>query len=242
VGVYGAYLTYTDQLHAFVFFNYEFNLTRLDRQHHQTGILYSHFSKINYVLLICLLLGIFIKKNHEQFHFVLITIALLTVALLYRTQYLQYYLVVLPLIAIVAASGWYYLARLSFLTGFVCLITAFAISSVYYAHSMKRSNSFQLSRIDYVTKNTTSADYIYDGNIKFNLYRKDMDYMWFGIGNGPLEKYSQVTGYTYDIYALIEKYHPQIISDYKIPNMKHPAIRDHYKKSKVYKHLYVRIQ
>ena len=40
-------------------------------------------------------------------------------------------------------------------------------------------NKYQLEKIDYVLSITDTNDLVYDGDIQFNLFRKDLDFLVF---------------------------------------------------------------
>ena len=103
----------------------------------------------------------------------------------------------------------------------------------------------QLEKISYVLENTKPADYVYDGDIQFNLYRKDLHYFWFGLHkNKEFATYNKITGKEkygdYDIYSLIFEKKPKFISDTRLKIEKR-ALRSFYKKTK-FKGLYIRVE
>lgn len=103
----------------------------------------------------------------------------------------------------------------------------------------------QVAKINYVLKNTTSADYVYDGDIDFNLFRKDLHYFWFGLRkNKELATYNKLTGNKkygdYDIYDLILEKKPKFISEIRL-SIEKRALRSFYKKTK-FKGLYIRAE
>jgi hypothetical protein len=76
----------------------------------------------------------------------------------------------------------------------------------------------------------------------FNLFRNDIDYVWFGVKpNGVLDTYKKINkAYNYDIYRAIAKYKPKVISNNSIPDMNNPVIAGYYTKDNTYCELYIR--
>ena len=141
--------------------------------------------------------------------------------------------------AIIAAAGWQSLNKADVRAGTACLLAVAFVAVIFYLKAAGSDNAYQIARIEYVTMNTSPDDYVYDGDIQFNIYRKDVDFMWFGLRQGPLAKYSRLIDYRYDAYALISKYRPRIISSRTITNMDHPVIRDHYRQITQFPMLYL---
>lgn len=104
------------------------------------------------------------------------------------------------------------------------------------------SSSEQLQKIKYVLSITDESDYVYDGDIKFNLYRKDLDFFWYSLDPGKgLMTYQKMTDYKYDILTLIDKYRPKVISTHLIEDINDKRIKDNYSRSKQYDDLFVRL-
>jgi hypothetical protein len=88
---------------------------------------------------------------------------------------------------------------------------------------------------------TTPSDYVYDGDIQFNVFRRDIDFFWFSVRpkNGALETYKTIRNYDYGIYSDIEKFKPKVISKMWL-DTKNKIISDNYEKSPVYGDLLIR--
>jgi 4-amino-4-deoxy-L-arabinose transferase-like glycosyltransferase len=242
--VYWVYLLVTDQFSQYFFLNFSFNAATLDHHYHQTPLLLEHITNFNTIVIACALLGIAIRKSSLQWEITVIALGLLIAAMLYRTQYAQYYLLVLPLLAIIAARGWQFIHEHQPSVANLLLVVVFASASASYLYNiLYQPNRWQLEKIAYVNNMTLPSDYVYDGNAQFNVFRKDLDYFWFGVDEGKrLDKYRMLTGYQYDIYSLIEALRPKIISDHAISDLNHPVIRDHYTVTGKYKRLYIRTE
>lgn len=109
----------------------------------------------------------------------------------------------------------------------------------------RNTNAEQLKKIEYVLSITRGNDYAYDGNILFNIFRKDADFYWYSTDPDPrmgtLETFQIMTGYHYDIYERIDRVKPKVISNYYIGNMEDHRIKNHYERSKQYADLFIRI-
>jgi hypothetical protein len=167
-------------------------------------------------------------------------------------HYEQDYMLISPLIAIIAAEGitavfkkkiYLELILLSVfsLYPFVSIVRAGQANIRNWNYTFRQ---FQLKRIAYVLSGTAGTDYVYDSYTQltaFNLYRKDIDYIWFTIerDHGALITYQKYYNYNYDICALISKYKPRFISTLQVP-LNDPRIADYYMPSAFEKDLWVR--
>ena len=89
--------------------------------------------------------------------------------------------------------------------------------------------------------NSGPNDLVYDGDARFNVFRKDIDYFWYNVGeNHFLATYQTLRKYHYDVYELIDRKKPKVISSFAIANLDDPRIRDHYSKSDRYDDLFLR--
>jgi hypothetical protein len=80
-----------------------------------------------------------------------------------------------------------------------------------------KSNGDDLARINYVLESSRADDRIYDGMIRFNLYRPDLHYFWLNMLS--LKSYNELTKNKYgdyDVCRLIKEKRPKFISDYMI--------------------------
>ena len=102
-------------------------------------------------------------------------------------------------------------------------------------------NKYQLEKIDYVLSITDTNDLVYDGDIQFNLFRKDLDFFWYSIREktGGLATFQKLKPYKYDIYELIEQKKPKVISNYKL-DINNPLIFNNYKIDHLYDDLLIR--
>jgi hypothetical protein len=127
----------------------------------------------------------------------------------------------------------------------IVIIFFLLVSPVWFLlrESVNR-NERQLSRADFVLKNTKSSDLIYDGDNRFNLFRPDLHYFWYSLKNTRgLDTYNRITGnryINYDICDLIKEKKPKFISDFKL-NLQDCGLYEIYRKT-VHKNLYIKIK
>lgn len=148
----------------------------------------------------------------------------------------------MPLVAIMAANAINTIFRKNTKMFMVVLIMSIIMpSGVLLRQAKHTSNRNQLEKVNYVLSVTDKEDYVYDGDILFNVFRKDIDFFWLSIRpKYHMATYKTITQYDYDIYELIDKHKPKIISNYYISNMKDRRISRHYVQSDIYKDLYIR--
>jgi hypothetical protein len=107
-------------------------------------------------------------------------------------------------------------------------------------------NRSQVEKIKYVLENTKKTDFVYDGDIQFNLFRKDLSYFWYGLKKGKeFATYRKITGSRrksagYDIYRLILEKKPKFISNTRVKVTK-KGLNTFYKETK-FENLYIRIK
>ena len=169
------------------------------------------------------------------------TAVLLCQVLLARSPYLQYWIPLLPLLAIYAAHGLIRMlgSRPAMIGG---LLAASAIAPVIVEIYLgETTNLGHLDEIACVLETAGPAEAVYDGDAMFNVFRRDVDYFWFSLGDRQmLESYRRLRPYELDIYDRIEKVKPKIISTFEIKDLDDARIRDHYAKSERYPNLLVR--
>lgn len=90
--------------------------------------------------------------------------------------------------------------------------------------------AYQKKVINFVMEHTGPGDCVYDGNIQFNLFRKDLHYFWYQVGRKKrLDTYRQFARnrrlgrlirpehIDYDLCRLINEKNPKIVSAYEFP-------------------------
>lgn len=94
----------------------------------------------------------------------------------------------------------------------------------------------QYQQIEFILNNTNINDRVYDGDIQFNLFRKDVDYFWFSGGdNFSAKKSFKRHINNFDEIDKIKFYNPKIISNYEISIIDYPNY-----KSTIHKNIFIR--
>jgi hypothetical protein len=139
-----------------------------------------------------------------------------------KTPFLQYLVPIIPLVSLILADKTInafeklHLNKFTRLLifGLICLAPIIFILGSIPNNLAERTH--QLERIDFALKNSASSDYIYDKDIEFNLFRKDIHYFWFSTGKSSgLGTYNALTNNKYGDYAvcnLLAEKKPKIAS------------------------------
>lgn len=245
---YFLYLYFSHTISLYWTFNWVLNLKFLNhfspwgtlKYIGKTNVILSLFSLIGLILLFSL------HTKIQQKYLGLIALGLFLSFFTVRAPYAQYLMSAVPLFAIIAGWGLYALFKNS-----KGAIVFFLILSILFSAKdlgkiiTKSDNKAQLEKINYVLSLTPPSDYVYDGEPEFNLFRKDIHYFWFSVGeNRSLQTYQTFIdpNYSYDIYYLIDKMEPKIISRFAIENMGDGRVVGNYRQSDCYKDLYIRIK
>jgi len=174
---------------------------------------------------------------------------LLIVFVSIQVPWFQYLMLPLPLVAMMAGYAVYRVASL-FPKWKIIIISGVVIISIFYSFNTylkgikDSSNTTILKKIEYVVSITNPKDFVYDGDIQFNLFRKDLDFFWFHTGNnysnGARSWSKDYVKYHYNIYELIDKFKPKVISSHRILDLKDDTIAKHYRRSDEYQDLFIR--
>jgi 4-amino-4-deoxy-L-arabinose transferase-like glycosyltransferase len=181
------------------------------------------------------------KQKHWEL--ALVAACLFGSIMVVRDPYLQYWLPVLPMVAILGSYGLLMALHRRPPALLAVVAVSIGIPAIIFACSLARCNeSFQqLQRIQYVLDIAEPHDSVYDGDARFNVFRKDIDYFWYNVGeNHFLATYQTLRKYHYDVYELIDEKKPKLISSFAISNLDDPRIKDHYSKSERYDDLFIR--
>jgi len=183
------------------------------------------------ILLLYVYTAIFVSKTREQWEVCGLGAALL-IAMVGMTgvYWKQYFMLGLPLVAITAAQGLVALLgdRRRLLPAALVVICLMPTLS-YSWFLATRDRGEQMARLAYVHAVTDPDDYVYDGQMQFNLFRKDLDFFYYGAFKtvDAVEVMERLRGYERDWYAAIERYRPKIISDHRM-DVDDPRIAKHY--------------
>ncbi len=165
--------------------------------------------------------------------------------LVVRAPYEQYWIPLLPLLAVLAGRG---LAAVSFerprlLLLAIALLVLNPLGTWKCGQIRGRyypSLPAQWEKVAYVLSATDRGDRVYDGDATFNLFRRNVDYLWFSGSRYLLETYQSLRPYPYNVYRLIDERRPKVICSLGIANTDDPRIRDHYTRSDRYDDLFIR--
>ncbi len=239
------YLIYNNYLSTYFVLNWTFNTKFL--YHFSPTYFLKDSYRSNSFLWFFYILGLFFflkPPNQKQLGF--ISLGLLISVVFVRVAFQQYFMTSIPLIAILSANAINSIFKEYKFMKFIVVVLSIVlplnviIFPVFHP-SYYISNSEQIKKIDYVLTISQPNDFVYDGDNKFNVFRKDIDYFWFSLfPQGGLETYKTMADYKYDIYELIDKKKPKIISKILINNMNDTRISNHYIKSDKYKDLFIR--
>lgn len=99
-----------------------------------------------------------------------------------RHPYPQYFLPSLPFLSITVGCFLPYIFDRFQLDNFIRAIIIILLLSepaVFLVKKSQEKNADQIARVDYVLLRTSDLDYVYDGSLEFNLFRRDLHYFWF---------------------------------------------------------------
>lgn len=163
-----------------------------------------------------------------------------------QTPWEQYYLQALVLLAAIASCTLTLLFEKlragRFLRFAILTLAVLAPASKLLGYRIPE-NRQQMEAIDLVVRTTRPDERVYDGDIQFNLFRKDLHYFWYSVRpEGNLDLYNKRTGGKYGDYnicRLIEEKKPRWISTYQHTH-RCPVYRN-YRKDRIF-NLYRRIE
>ncbi|MEO9803019.1 MAG: hypothetical protein ABJF04_07220 [Reichenbachiella sp.] len=239
ISPYYLYLWTQGQFEAYLFWNWILNM------HFEGG--FSPFKAIidslyyNHFIWIFFVLGVVrcFKKGIKDLP--LLCLILLGTVFLVQAPYRQYFMPFLPPMCGIAAYGVLSLLRPK--QASLVVLIAFMVPMIFFIRTMiVYPNQPQLDKVSWVMENTESADRVYDGDARFNLFRKDIDFFWYSTepGKGGLGTYKKLKPYTYDVYSAIQKYKPKIISSLFINDLLESTELGNYYPSEVYPDLYIK--
>ena len=188
-------------------------------------------------------MGLIFSRGYIYREFCILSLILLLSVFTVKTPHQQYYMMFFPLMAIISGYGVVHLIKSNKAIMYIVIIASALPMFVFSRNLIANNNTDQIDKINYVLLNTTKDDYVYDGNIKFNIFRKDVDYFWFSVrpNGGALETYKTLSYYDYNIYESINKYKPKIISNYYI-DINNELISKNYQPSHRYNDIFIRIE
>jgi len=234
-----SYLYYCNSLSEYIFLNWTLNAKSLNVFF---PLEYLRISFIqNPILWVSYFIGVLYLAKKRIFNDVaFLSLGLLGSVYLTKSPYSQYYMMAMPFVAMVAAFTVFEFFKGNKFLIFVSLIVSVGFPLNVVVTNLKNTNTEQLKKISYVLSVSKQDDFVYDGDILFNLFREDIDYFWFSVRpeTGLLVAYQMLRNYNYDVYSLIEKKKPMVISNSYI-DTQNSVILDNYEKSSQYEDLYL---
>lgn len=132
--------------------------------------------------------------------------------------------------------------RMNALVRVISLLIILTIPVYFLLQRTSNTNKKDVERAEFVLRNSSETDSVYDGRNLFNLFRPDLHYFWFSLKkNHGLDTYNKLTRgkYSdYDICRLIKEKKPKFISDFQF-DMDACGLTDTYRLAK-YEGLYIR--
>lgn len=216
LAIYAARLWATDEFATYLFWNWTLNLAFSCPDASLFFVWQSlAVNVVTWVLFGVGMARILMARCSVAYPLVLVAWGVLLSSGLYHLHYPQYFLHFFPVMAIIAAYGLRGVPGCRLVCALV-LVASVAGGIKLGVDLVTRSNRAQLERVEYVLAHTAPEDTVYDGNVQFNLFRKDIDYFWFSVRSecSGLDAYRRLTGYEYDVAGRIRQLRPQVISTY----------------------------
>jgi hypothetical protein len=189
------------------------------------------------------LLSFLVDRRAESRRMALTGLFLLSTVLLVKKPYPQYLLPAMPFLAIAAAGT---LQRLFNREPRHIMVLAtiplLLVPLLGMYGQVFRNNQFQLSRINYVLTHTSPGEHVHDGDAQINLFRPDIDFMWFSLKrrSGGLATMQQLRHYQQNLGERIEEHQPRIITLVGLKKSERPAILEHYREVPEFRGLFIR--
>ena len=168
---------------------------------------------------------------------------LLSTVFLVGRPYEQYYLPAMPLAALVLAASLCRLRTPNLYKSLLAGIVLFGcLNYVIWGVTEVEKRRYFVEKIAYVLETIPQDEPIYDYSNQFNLFRKDLDFFWYG-GDAYTDikrhqTYQRLRPYSYDIYALIDGMRPKMISHYSIDTTVRPWILWRYRQNRRFEDIY----
>jgi len=239
---YIAYLLLTKNFSTYLFFNWIFNLNFVGHFYPFRHLAESF--KENSLLWIFYVWGcLTFLATRRQKDLAFLSLGLLFSLFLVRIPLKQYFMTAMPLIALISSQGLYFTFKNNqrlLLIMVLSLVVPFVYSSLKPLETTTSRD--QLVLVKDVLQATDKNDLVYDGSVRFNLFRKDIDFFWFSVNpaDNGLTTYKRLKSYEYNIDELIEEKKPKIVSTYPAP-VDLRKLKKHYKPFNNYPNVFIRI-
>lgn len=170
------------------------------------------------IILLFFLLGcIFYSKTRQQNYVCFFATGLLTTFFFIRVPWIQYFLLPMPFVAMIAAYGVITIFSKNYAQVFAVLLVHLSGATLGGGYLLlKAKRSAQLKKIQYVLDQTNQDDYVLDSSAYINVFRKDPHYFWFDGGmdmasEGFKKLYKQLFVQDFNVYKVIKEKKPKII-------------------------------
>lgn len=189
-----------------------------------------------------------LMKSKEYRRFAVLSIGLIiAVFLMFNNLWRHYFMLAMPPLAIIASYTLYTTFGSKYARFVVIIGAIYVPMSIMHNHALfnmdDTEQAEQIEKINYVLSITDENDKVYDGDIFFNVFREDIDYLWFCVKDTwCLPAIQKAADYDYDIYKLIAEQKPKVISTFGIKNLEDPRIKNYYRRSEEYKNLLIRVE
>ena len=246
VAPYAIYLFASGTFQEYWFFNWILNANALDSFSAKKCFQAWYSGSPGILLMACMGIVLTFRESSKR-QLSLITMALAASILFVRGPNPQYALPALPLVAILAAGGLQCIGSRRVVLQIVILVFASGIPFHFmYVNAtseqagVRQKNQLQL--VSRVLELTSPDDKVYDGNNRFNLFRPDIHFYWFSVGDTfMLETHRMFRPVEYDVLSLIDEHKPKVVSVHEIPDLKDPRLTRHYRSLQPFGGIGVRI-
>ncbi|MFH1615460.1 MAG: glycosyltransferase family 39 protein [Planctomycetota bacterium] len=218
---YYAYLFFTDAVKPYWVFNWLVNMKLLERYSALTTL----SRTIEYSLAVWLLYVIsipFMLRHKRLFTILFFSLGMIFSLFCAKTPYSQYLLPAFPLVAIIAGITLRNLVAGKTLIFIVIMAAALGKPVNHIIRDLARPSARErLDKAAYVLSITSPGDCVYDGDRRFNLFRRDVDFFWFSLDpqTGALAAYKMLTGYEYNVCENIRRLKPKVVSTKYVDNL-----------------------
>ncbi len=240
------YLVLTGQIQAYWVDNWAMNAAFIQDRFSQGA---SHWEwatttllsdlKQNPLLWVFWMAGLFFLDSVNRKRAGAISLFLLISFILVPIHFEQYLLPLMPLMAIIAGHAMLQIGRLLFkknLSWVIVIIYVFYPLNSIWEHIKCTPNSDQMKEMSYALSVTKPTDFVYDPDRNFHIFRNNMDWQNVGVQSW----FKNRSGYHFNVYTLIDKFKPKIIS-HTAGDMSNSSIAKHYKMSDKFPDLFIRI-
>jgi len=103
------------------------------------------------------------------------------------------------------------------------------------------TNEQRLATIDRVTALTGPDDLVHDGHCRFNVFRRDLDYVWYSLEghDSVLERFQRFVDHPYDLAELVRERRPAVIGAAELERAGDPGLAIFYERALIDDELFV---